>query len=177
MIRAWVRPALLTAWLLAAAGVALHELDPYYPVRHWLIFIYVGVWAGALLWLLGCAGAGLRLCRLLRLEAPFRERLLFGGAVGVFAYAAAMFVLGILHAYSAATFFLLPLAGVAVGWRDLRRAWSGLRRLLPVALRGPPTPLAIAGIVLGALGVTILYLDILTPGNLSYDTRWYHLGL
>ena len=177
MSRAWVRPALLTAWLLAAAAVALHELDPYYPVRHWLIFIYLGVWAGALLWLLGCAGAGLRLVRLLGVPAPFRERLLLGGAVGVFAYALAMFVLGISHAYFAATFFVLPLAGVAVGWRDLRRAWRGLRRLGPVALRGPPSPAAMGGILLGVLGLTILYLDILTPGNLSYDTRWYHLGL
>ena len=177
MSRAWLRPALLTAWLVVAAVVALHELDPFYPVRHWLIFTYLGIWAAALLWSLGCAGMGLRLVRRLGIEAPFRERLLYGGALGIFAYALAMFVLGIVHGLSAVTFFALPLAGIAIGFDDLRRAGAGLKRLVPVGLRGPPGVLAVAGLVLGVLGVTALYLDLLTPGNLSYDTRWYHLAL
>lgn len=179
MTRPWLRPAVLSTWLLLAAAVALYGLDPYYPVRHWMIFAYVGYWVAALAWATACTGLGLRLIRLLGIEAPLRERLLYGAGAGIFAYAVAMFLVGLAHGLGPVTFFALPILGVALGLRDLSRMFKGVRRLLRVARQRarPPGAIATGALVLGILGVAVLYLDILTPGNLSYDARWYHLGL
>lgn len=180
-----LRTLVLTLWLVAAAGVALWCLDDYYPVRQWLTFTYVGVWIAALGWLGACVAGGLRLLRLARVALPFRERLLQGTAVGVLAYSTAVFLLGLVHALGTVTFFGLPLAFLALGARDLQRAWrDGKRRWR----QGPDAeglvtgsalanPLVLAAWGVGLLGVTALYLNILTPGNLSYDSRWYHVAL
>ncbi|HEY4184281.1 MAG TPA: hypothetical protein VGP07_04395 [Polyangia bacterium] len=169
----------MTLWLLAAAGVALWCLDDHYPLHQWLVFRYLGIWVAALAWLGACLGTGLRLLRLSGLTLPFRERLLQGTVIGVLAYALAVFLLGVAHLLGAATFFVLPLAFLAFGFPELRRAWSGARRLWR-GVDGPlsrPSLLVLAAAALGLLGVTALYLNILTPGNLSYDARWYHMAL
>ena len=41
--------------------------------------------------------------------------------------------------------------------------------------RSPPFEHAI--FLFGALGVVALYLNLLTPSNIGYDTRWYHLPI
>ena len=177
---------MLTLWLLAAAGLALWCLDDYYPVRQWLTFTYLGVWIAALGWLAACVGGGLRLLRLARVALPFRERLLQGTAVGVLAYSTAMFLLGLVHALGAVTFFALPVAFLALGAGDLRRAWRDGKRRWQQGADGADAgstpgaftnPLVLAAWGVGLLGVTALYLNILTPGNLSYDSRWYHVAL
>lgn len=164
---------------MAAAGVALWYLDDHYPVRHWLTFTYLGIWLAALGWLAACAAGGMRLLRLAGVTLPLRERLLQGTVVGVLAFAIAVFLLGVARALGPGTFFGLPIAFLALGFSDLRRAWAGARRLwrLPGAAIRRPGPLVIAAWIFGLLGVTALYLNILTPGNLSYDARWYHVAL
>ncbi len=171
---------MLTLWLLAAAAVALWSLDDHYPVRHWLAFPYLGIWVAALAWLAACVGGGLRLLRLAGMTTlPFRERLLQATVVGVLAYAIAVFLLGVAHALGPVTFVGLPVAFLAAGFGDLRRALRDARRLWSATSPGRrrPDPLVIAAWAFGLLGVTALYLNILTPGNLSYDARWYHMAL
>jgi hypothetical protein len=172
-----LRVALAAAWLAAAAIFALVTLNELQPIGRWLVTRYAGLWAATLGWAVACLAAGLHLLRVFRLAPPLRERLVLATALGMFAFGLAVFVLGLVHALGAPTFFALPLLFLTFGWRDLRRAGAGIRKVRRLVRAPRPGVCVAAAMVFGLLAVVLLYLETLSPGNVSYDSRWYHLGL
>jgi len=81
------------------------------------------------------------------------------------------------------TFWLWPLACFAAGGPALLADARRLRRHLRHARRltgSPPGRFSLGALAIGGFGiagVSLLYLNILTPLNVGYDARWYHFAL
>jgi hypothetical protein len=172
---------LLTAVVLAAAGFLAFFTNGREPASTWLLWPYVAFWAATLAWVIGCAGIGHAALRLLPpLGLRFRERLLYDFATGVLLFAVGLFLVGIVGLLRGPFFFLYPLvlggAGVAFSLADWRRAWRHFRA---ARRRGGIRPSVIhsAALVLGTLGLTLVYLAVMIPENAAFDARSYHLPI
>ncbi|MES1206922.1 MAG: hypothetical protein ABUS79_13380 [Pseudomonadota bacterium] len=183
--RAGNRVAGASRWgllLFALAGVALflRQMHQHYPVQKWLFWSYALAWLYATVFGAACLCAGYPIVtRVLRLGAPLRESLLISAAVGVFVFAAGVFVAGLFHGLGRVFFFAWPLGLIAFGAEPLVRKAVRARRLLRSArlvVRPPPWWGGVA-LVFGLAGVALLYVNIMTPANVAYDSRWYHLAL
>ncbi len=166
----------------AGVGIGLWQLNGHYPVRHWLVWVYLQIWLLAASWALACLSGGHAILRRVRaLSLPLREHVVFAFACGVLEFAVGIFLIGLFGGLGRVAFLAWPLAMMASGLRPLlrlgRRAWRRVR----LARRRPglsrPSPGAYAIFFFGSVGALALYLNILTPSNISYDARWYHLAL
>jgi hypothetical protein len=108
------------------------------------------------------------------------EQVTLSMAVGVLAFFLGMFGGGILGLYGSAFAVALPLVMLAASapssFLYVRRA----ARVFRAARRRPrvPAPITWLPIALyGLAGIGMIYFIILTPENVSYDARWYHIGL
>ena len=176
-----IREGVLLVTLLAGLVLFALVADPHYPLKHWLFFYYVRVWALGLLFMLSSLAAGWRvLSWLLPYPSPLGERLVVAQAIGVLTFVWGLFVFGILGLLGSAVFWGWPLALLLLGGprlvRDARRFWKRLRpfgaRLFRP--RGTFEMLAAAGLVLGLVAI---YLLVMTPANAAFDSRWYHLKM
>jgi hypothetical protein len=172
-----LRVAVAVAWVVAASGLALAVLGALQPLSRWIVFEYAGFWAATGIWAVACLAIGLRLLRALDLAPPLGERLVLGAALGVLTFGLAIYAIGLAHGLHAVTFFALPAGFIAIGARDLARAFAGVRRILRATGWRRPGPLVVAASVFGLLALALVYIEVLSPGNLAYDARWYHLGL
>lgn len=179
-LRAW----LLTLALLAACALFVQQVDEFYPLRHWLFWRYLRYWAycGALS--CACTIAGLRLVAALGCSAlSASEYLLLSFASGVLLFGLGVFVAGICGLFGPVFFFAWPVLLCALGgrapWRTLARSARRLRSDQPDGERSiwPRTTFELARAALVGLGLVAIYLQILTPENVSFDARWYHLGI
>jgi hypothetical protein len=171
--------AVPAALLVAVTLFFLWWVDRFFPLRQWLFFLYLRVWAYAAVFTLASLVAGLRLVTSLFPEPPrLGERLLFGFAVGVLAFFWGVFLAGVLGLYGPVFFFVWPAVllafGAAPAWREARRLRRHLRRfgMRLVTPRGLVESAAIALLLVGCLAV---YLQVLTPVNVGADAVWYHL--
>ena len=166
--------------LLAATTFFLLWMNQFTPLRHWLVFRYGMYWALALgLWGSCALFGNAALDRLLRGRLPLGERAVLATATGLLAFGLVWFVIGICRLYSTWTFALVPLAFAAAGApATLRLVQRYARhRALFRRLRRPAPWFAAPLVVLGVLALALLYLAILTPQNVAYDSRWYHLAV
>lgn len=176
--RETLRQVGLALGLIAAVVIFGAVVHHHYPLEKWLVWKYAKAWLWALVWALACLAGGFELVRRLVPGPPLRERMLFGFAIGVYAFHLAMFLGGLAGIYGPVFAVALPVAFVAAGAKGLaeplRRAVR-LRRRFPVPR---PRPWFYAPVVaFGVLCVLLLYVNQLTPKNASFDTQWYHLGL
>jgi hypothetical protein len=174
-----VRAALVTVALFAAGAFLAYWTHRITPIQHWLAWRYVAYWASSLTLLASCTVAGVRLLELLvRRYFGFGEHVVLSAALGVLAFASLWFALGVLHLYSVWTFALSPLALLAFGANATRR-WLGRYRRhrgLRGTVKGQHTGLRTALRTYGVLALGLLYFPILSPDNIAYDARWYHLA-
>jgi hypothetical protein len=175
------RKVALTASLLAGTVYFLSEMGGHYPLKDWLFFSCVAYWLLTLAFNVACLSAGHALLRwLMPRGLPLRERVVLSIATGVFAFYLGAFLAGLMKLYGAPFFVVWPLL-LAVGGaraviRDARRtvgAIRGVRRLhFPRgSLVGP------AFIASGAIALAIIYVVVMTPENVAFDARWYHLPI
>jgi hypothetical protein len=175
------RRALLPVGVLAAAAFLAWFTNTREPAATWLLWPYVGFWAATLAWVIVCASVGHAALRLLPgLGLRFRERLLFDVAVGVLLFSIGLYLVGILGLLRPPFYFAYPLVlgavGVRCSARDWRRAWRHFRAARRRA--GVSPSLIHAGaVVLGSLGIAVVYLSIMVPDNVAFDARSYHLPL
>ncbi len=170
------RAALALSVVLAAGFLAY--VDSFYAVGDWLFFRYLAYAAVAAAWLACCAAGGhFVLESVLRLRLPRHEQLIQAVSVGVFGFALGWFLLGIARLWTPLAALLWPILFAAPGglafWRR-RRGWLRWIR----ALR--PAPLSWLGrgaLLLGLLGLVLVYLPLLHPDNVNFDTRVYHQAL
>jgi hypothetical protein len=170
----------LTAALLAAIVIFAVSVDRHYPIREWLFWRYAAYWVATLVLLVSCLSVGhLMLHRLVRLRLRLDVHLLFALALGVFAFYLAMFAGGLLHLYGWAFALLLPAALLASGIVPLvRHVRPRVRRLVRLArARDGVGPWRVLAALFGLAGLAMVYFVILTPDNVAYDARWYHLSI
>ena len=177
----WARAGVLL-FGLAGTALFLKEMNGHYPIRQWLFWTYAEAWLCTLVFGAACLCAGDRLLSWALAPLPFppwRERLLLSFAVGVFVFQAGVFVVGLFGGLGPVFFFAWPLGLIAFGIEPLVRRARRVGRLLPHARRVAMSPSWWGGVALvfGLGGVALLYINILTPGNVAYDSRWYHLAI
>jgi hypothetical protein len=164
---------------LAAATVFFAVfVHSFSAVQHWLFWRFAAYWIVILVWAGSCLAFGHTvLGRVFAGTLRKTEQLTLGLAVGVLAFGLAIFVVGLGHGLNAVTFFLLPAAFYAVGWRTLARDLRRLRRRLRLG-RMVAVPWWVVPILIAAvLGVSVLYAEILSPDSFSFDVRWYHMPI
>ncbi|HEX7669538.1 MAG TPA: hypothetical protein VF395_08145, partial [Polyangiaceae bacterium] len=169
------------AVLVAGTAFFLHFVHRFYPIQHWLFWIYAKAWVAAGGFFVSCLVAGnALLVRTLRRTLPLGEHLVTSFALGAFAFFLLMFGFGVLGLVRPWLFFVVPSLLIAAGARPAHRIGKRLYRHLRALMRKPRRPLSPLEIlvgVAGCVGVLLLYLPTLTPANISYDARWYHIPI
>lgn len=172
-----------------AAGVACgygayalgQAVDPYYPIKSWLVWRLAPVWGYALLFNVGCVAFGSFLLKRLlgERELPALERLLQSMMLGLTGFVLAWYVAGFVGLFKPWMAVLLPLAGLLLGERDGRALFAELaswRSTIPA-----PKPLervlGSLAIVLGSACVVFVYLEALDVSAINYDATWYHFPI
>lgn len=153
--------------------VAAHD-----ALSTWIVGRYLGAMLLAGLWGASALCGGIFVSEKLKLGVvPLRERLVFSFALGLVAWALLIVTMGLLGVLGKTMFFAMPLFFFGLGgpalWKTLRRA-SRLRS----RVRARPTRLfdrVLFGF--GLICVALIWVNLLTPRNLMYDARWYHLSL
>jgi hypothetical protein len=140
------------------------------PVSQYLIAIAI---SGS--FVLGSWSAGIALTRvLLPGRLRWEERLSVGFALGVVAFYAAVFAVGMMGVLRRDVAFGIPLVLFAAGapdvWRLVRRArWARRQRFSPSA------PRSVLLACVGAIPLLFIGGQALTSSAIGYDASWYHL--
>jgi hypothetical protein len=175
-----VRQLLLLVAVFGATAFFLHFVHDHYPIQKWLAWHYAQAWLLGGLYVLACISGGFLTLRLvLKNSLPVAEHFTIAFAIGVFEFFVGMFLGGIFGWYGALFFVLLPalmlLSGAWPLFRFLRR-FLRHRRAARARVRPPAywsTPL----LAFGLLALALVYFPILSPENVSFEARWWHLGL
>jgi hypothetical protein len=151
------------------------------PLQRWLIFEFLGVFALTFVFALTCLVVGHAFLRwLLGRVLPLGEQLTLGFALGVLTFYFFMSAGGFAKLYGPAWFFACPVLLVALGARaSFRYARRLVRHLRYARARSRLRPNAFATLiaVAGALSIALLYLPILTPDHVGFDSAWYHVPI
>ncbi len=159
------------------AAVAHH----HQPLWQWLVWKYLGLWLLCLVFSLSCVAAGAPLVhRCLGARLPLARDLLFAFAAGLWVFATGVCLVGFVGGLGPWFFCAWPALLLAAGTPHLKRhlqpRWVRTRRLTPRL--GTPSHRWLPWLwAAGALGLALVYIPILTPANVAYDSRWYHMGV
>src|SRR5688572_101605 len=181
--RIWAHRARAVALVLGLAGAIttlLVQLHKHHPIQNWLFWIYAKCWLFALGLTLACLSSGFLFTRLIApRDLPVAERLYLSLPAGLFVFFCSMFVCGLLGLFGPWLGVCLPLLLIASGAYPLYREFLRVRKHFASA-RSRRAPLGATGALVAGLGVLALamvYFNILTPENIAYDARWYHLPI
>lgn len=172
----WVVAGAALLLCLAGAAVFVHAMNRVFPIQDWLVWTVAQLWGWAFLFNLCtlCLGQFV-LVRVLKLDQfPVLESAVFSAAIGTVGFTLAMYVAGALALYSRALAIALPLAFVAIGARDGLRLGVRLCRQLRSQHYGVLTTV-VSGF--GMVCVGLIYLGLLSPEAINYDSAWYHLRI
>lgn len=164
------------AWVALAALVgAVLQLVPFFteifPFERWLLPRVMTAWVGALVFAAASFSVGLKLLSFV--PGPRRDgHLALSFATGGLAFGLGLALVGHLHLFGPTTFWLYPALLLLSGHQQLVEELDRLWRSRPV-LAAWEWLVLLLGLV--ALGVAVL--PTLSPTNLNYDARWYHLGI
>lgn len=163
--------------LISAVGLRIYAgyVDRVYPIEDWLAWPLLKVWGYVALLNLAWFSAGnWTVGKVLGLrDLPLLERAVLSTAVGVVIFVQLMYVAGALGWYTPAFAIVLALAMIAVGVRELLE----LGRLYRQNARTRP-PLRAWTLLLWGIGgalTLVIYLGVLSPDALNYDSTWCHL--
>ncbi len=178
--KARVVDTLLLLVAAAATFIFLRFVNGHYPIEHWLFWRYAMCWVACGVWSVAVWAGGHRVLTWLTGLRPIREHVVMSFAVGVLVFACGNFLAGLLGLYGGVYFFAAPVLMLALGGRSALRYVRGVRRhWLAARSRRVLTDTwwrpALAAY--GLLGLVAVYLPILLPENISYDSRWYHLAM
>lgn len=177
--------ALRLGGLLAAVSVGFvviaSQVHTHYPIQQWLFWRYAAAIALTGTWALGCTGVGLRLLAALR-PASLRplELVVTAFGLGTLAFALSLFLIGLGGGFGPVCFIATPLCFLALGTGPLyryARRWFAHGRALASRFGASLRFRDFALLCAGLLGLLFLYAMILHPGNVHFDSRWYHLAL
>jgi hypothetical protein len=173
----------VAATLICTGGVYVfgRRLDAAYPLSEWLIWSLLPVWGCALLFNLACVVLGSFLTRRLLQDRQLAalERLLLSMTLGLVAFVLALYLLGFCRLFKPVVAVMLPLAFIAVGYRDARALWHEL-----VEWRAGIAPPKATERLLGSLAVLaggglllFMYVEALDVSAINFDAAWYHFPI
>lgn len=174
-----VLACLTFAWLaLSVLGFGWY-IDRFYPLREWLTFFWLRAWALTILFAVSSLAVGLQALLVLRTEDEVPVKLTLAFALGVLIQGLGIYVGGVLGLLGLPFFGLWPALLLALGRRPLVRAARGVLQrasgleamLVPRTFGQAVAAIAVIG------GATALYLQVITPSNIGFDARWYHLPI
>jgi hypothetical protein len=156
-------------------------LDPYYPIKEWLVWRLAPIWGYALLFNLSCVAFGAFLLRRLlgQRQLPALERLLQSMMLGLTAFVLGLYAVGFVGLFKPWMAVLLPLVFLVVGERDGRALLTELfawRASLPQPKRLERV-LGGMAIALGCAALFFLYLEALDISAINFDATWYHFPI
>jgi hypothetical protein len=171
----WLRAhAVLRSLAILFVGVGLtvffaRVLDRVYPLRTWLFSQLLTIWAWELLLTSACASFGHTvLVRVVRLRGLTGFALFsISLPIGLVGFALGMYLGGFLALYGPVFAVALPAILLAVGVPDGLRALRARPRW--------PTGVSLVATIYGACCLALMYLELLTPDALNYDSTWIHL--
>lgn len=167
------RNILLGIALVGAIVALLAVVEPHYSAMRWLCWRYLGYWGMTLTWAASCAAFGMRLLRRMAIhERAASDGIALGFPLGVFCFAMAVFVLGLVHLLNVFVFVALPALFLFLGADDLYKACQSRFRAAKDI-----SHVDLLVVLFGVAGIGLLYFQILTPETLGHDARWYHLPL
>ncbi len=174
------RPYLLAAALIADVWILLVATNQHEKVANWVFWKYAGIWLWTLVFGCSSLSAGHALLGVVPgLQLRLRERLLFDFATGVLVFATGIFLAGVFCLLRGPFYYLFPAVLTAAGAPSLvpylRRAYRHVRRLPRRA--APFSVWRIGAAVVGTIGITLVYLCVMTPDNLAFDARFYHIPI
>lgn len=164
--------------LLGCTALLGFVVNKHQAIGSWLVFRYLACWAAMALFALSSLSFG----HLLVEKLAGKPRDLLGHvalsfAVGVVAFGTAVFLTGLARGLSGFSFLAIPAVFLAASARSsvalVRRVAGHLRH----APRRPVSALHLAAFAAGVCGIALLYLPVLTPAHIGYDSRWYHLPI
>jgi hypothetical protein len=175
------RPVALLLAILGALAILVSATNHHQPLAGWLFWSYAGLWGLTVAWGIACLSIGHLVLRTMSpLLLPPRERLLFDFAVGVLAFAVLLFLAGLVGGLHGPFCIVFPLLLAGMGGPSLLRYLGRVHRHFRLARRHArlrPSPLRTAALVLGTLGITLVYLAVMLPDNASFDAYTYHLAM
>jgi hypothetical protein len=169
-------PLLALGVLLAATIAFALTVHRHYPIHQWLFWRYAAYWALSLFFFFSCSSGGSWILRrVCRPCLPATELLPAALAAGLVVYFVGAFVAGLFGALGPAFALVWPAALGLLGARRFARYLVRLARVFRSSRAVRPARLAVAAFGLAGLGM--VYFTILTPDNLGFDARWYHLPI
>jgi hypothetical protein len=166
---------------LYGAHVLRQALDPYYPIKEWLVWRLAPVWGYALLFNSSCVAFGSFLLRRLlgTRELPALERLLHSMLLGLVAFVLGLYAAGFVGLFKPWLAVFIPLAFLVAGQADGRALLAELfswRAALPQPQRLERI-LGSGAIFLGCAALFFLYLEALHVSAINFDATWYHFPI
>ncbi|HEY0715906.1 MAG TPA: hypothetical protein VGF45_24700 [Polyangia bacterium] len=163
---------------LATYAVWTHR---FVPIADWFLVVCVPHWALSALFLGAALSAGWRLTSVLAPQAlVFSERLTYALALGTLTFGLGVFAGGWLGWFGTVFFVAWPVLLIVVTApavvRDWRRIYRHHRRLGWKLLIPNRATHAVAAVGL-LLFLVANYLLVVTPENVGWDARWYHLAI
>jgi len=170
-----LRGAAVCVLCLVGFGIYASVVDRVYAVRDWLTWDLLLIWSVVATFSLACLSTGhFILKRVLRgAQGPALEVAVLSMAIGVVAFAQAMYVGGALHWYGPLFSSALSVLMIGLGLRDgielVQRFWREATHPRQTSVW------EVLGGTAGVLCVAVVYLGAMTPDALNYDATWYHL--
>jgi len=163
----------------AGAYLFLSQVHLHYPIQRWLFWRYAGYVLLCAFFSAACLGAGHVILQAgLRRRAGLFEHLAMSFATGVLVFFLGTFVAGLLGLFGPWFAVIWPsvlalsgLPSLLAHLRKYRLLWRS--RILP-RRRSALSPLIVA---FGTVSLAMVYLAVITPANVTYDARWYHLPI
>jgi hypothetical protein len=172
-----LRTVIILVLGLAGTVVLAQLLSRSYAVRSWLGWTLLTIYAWEAFLTVACAGFGFFvLTRVLRLrDLSHLEAFALGLPIGLVGFAEGMFAAGYLGAYGPTFAVVLPGAMSATWFLPGGAAsrWMRTSFKLPTSFRLYPASFAAA--LFGALCLAVMYVELVSPDALNYDSTWYHL--
>ena len=166
-----LRAAIILIVGLVGTVVLAQLLSRTYAVGSWLSWTLLTIYAWQSFLTVACSGFGVFvLARVLRLrDLTTLERFALGLPIGLVGFATGMFGAGYLGAYGPTFAVVLP-AAMSATWLLTGNA---ALRWTPRSLRLHPA--SFAAVLFGALCLAVMYMELVSPDALNYDSTWYHL--
>ena len=167
--------------ILGAEALLVYWVNQFYPLKHWLFFLYAQTWLWMSLFAVSALLSGVALLRAVSGKSwRTSEELVLGGGLGVLIFYTGTVVAGLLSLFGPVFAVAWPLLLAAMGAREgfrlarrARRDW----RLFGGRLLSPRGPVEIGAFALLILSLVGIYLQVLNPLNPAADAHWYHLGI
>jgi hypothetical protein len=168
-------------WTLSATVLFYRAVAGHFPVQHWLLIRYLGLWVAAAFFFISTWSFGhLVVGKLLTVPARASERVIYDFSVGALVFATGVFLAGIAGQLGQKFFYIWPglLLGLGLpsAWASLRR-WNRRLRKAGLAAALPKSSPQVLALTLLALGCLALYLQVLLPTSIGGDAHGYHLPI